>query len=82
MPHYGRFLHVERGKLVESTWMSTSTSGLETTVSVSFEPRAGGTQITINHRGLPDDEGGRGHERGWTYFLGALEQARTRATGS
>ena len=76
MPHYGRFLRLERGKLAEYTWMSKSTHGLETTVSVSFEPRAGGTQVTIQHRGLPDDESGRDHERGWTYFLGLLEKAR------
>ncbi len=75
-PHYGRFLRVDRGKLVEHTWMSESTHGLETQVSIAFEPRAGGTQVTIVHRGLPDDEDGRDHERGWTYLLGQLEKAR------
>ena len=74
-PHFGRFLRVDRGKLVEYTWMSEGTHGLESTVSVSFEARAGGTQVTIVHRGLPDDTGGRDHERGWTHFLGALEKA-------
>ena len=75
-PHYGRFLKLERGKLVEYTWMSNNTHGRETTVSVSFEPRAGGTQVTIQHRGLPDDEDGRDHEEGWEYFLGQLEKSR------
>jgi uncharacterized protein YndB with AHSA1/START domain len=75
-PHYGRFLRVDRGKLVEYTWVSESTHGAETTVSVGFEPRAGGTQVTLVHRGLPNDEDGRDHERGWTYLLGALEKAR------
>jgi uncharacterized protein YndB with AHSA1/START domain len=78
MPHYGRFLKLERGKLAEYTWMSSGTHGLETTVSVSFEPRAGGTQVTIQHRGLPDDEI-QGHTNGWTYFLGALEKSRQRS---
>jgi uncharacterized protein YndB with AHSA1/START domain len=75
-PHYGRFIRVERGKHLEHTWMSENTHGLETTVSISFESQAGGTQVTIHHRGLPDDEDGRGHEDGWSYFLGELEKAR------
>jgi len=78
MPHYGRFLKLERGKLAEYTWMSNGTKGLETTVSVSFEARAGGTQVTIQHRGLPEDEASD-HNDGWTYFLGALEKARQRS---
>ena len=83
LPHYGRFLQIERGELLEHTWMSESTHGLESTVSISFEARAGGTQVTIRHRGLPDDEDGRNHEDGWEYFLGELEKARSaRGTSS
>lgn len=74
-PHYGRFTKLERGKLAEYTWMSPSTNGLESNVSVSFEATGGGTQVTIHHSGLPDDKGGRGHERGWTYLLGELEKS-------
>jgi len=80
-PHYGRFVTIERPRRVVHTWMSESTHGLESTVEISFEPRAGGTQMTIVHRGLPDDESGRGHERGWNYFLTACEeQFAARAT--
>ena len=75
-PHYGRFLKLEHGKLAEYTWMANITHGRETSVSVSFEPRAGGTQVTIQHRGLPDDEDGRDHEEGWEYFLAQLEKSR------
>jgi uncharacterized protein YndB with AHSA1/START domain len=71
--HYGRFLRVDRGKLLEYTWMSENTHGLESRVEISFEARKGGTQVTIVHRGLPDDEDGRNHEKGWAYFLGLLE---------
>ncbi len=49
--------------------MSEHTRGIETTVSVTFEPRQGGTQMTIVHRGIPDDDLGRSHERGWTFLL-------------
>ncbi len=60
---------MERPSAAEHTWMSEHTHGIETLVSVTFEPRAGGTQMTIAHRGIPDDESGRGHERGWTFLL-------------
>jgi hypothetical protein len=43
-------------------------------VSVLFEPRDGGTQMTIVHRGVPDDELGRKHDAGWTWLLSRLER--------
>jgi uncharacterized protein YndB with AHSA1/START domain len=67
--HFGRFTAVERPRAAEHTWMSEHTHGIETTVSVTFEARDGGTQMTILHRGIPDDELGRTHERGWTFLL-------------
>jgi uncharacterized protein YndB with AHSA1/START domain len=54
--------------------MSEYTHGIETTVSVTFEPHDGGTQMTIVHRGVPDDENGRRHEGGWTSLLARIEQ--------
>lgn len=74
-PHFGRFLKLDRGKLVEYTWMSEGTRGSETTVSISFESRDKGTQMTIHHTGLPDDDSGRAHEQGWGYFLGEMEKS-------
>ena len=60
--HFGRFTAIE-GRAPPSTRGCPSTrTGIETTVSVTFEPREGGTQMTIVHRGIPDDEMGRGHE--------------------
>jgi uncharacterized protein YndB with AHSA1/START domain len=66
---FGRFTAIDRPRAVEHTWMSEHTHGIETTVSVTFEPSNGGTQMTIVHRGIPDDDMGRGHERGWTSLL-------------
>jgi uncharacterized protein YndB with AHSA1/START domain len=68
-PHYGRFITVERPRLLIHTWMSENTGGLETMVEVTFENASGGTLMTIVHRGIPDTEGGRTHQNGWTYFL-------------
>src|SRR5712692_5137676 len=35
--HYGRFTDVERPGRIQHTWMSPNTSGLESTVTVTFK---------------------------------------------
>jgi hypothetical protein len=72
--HFGRFTAIDRPRAVEHTWMSEHTHGVETTVSVTFEPRDGGTQMTILHSDVPDDESGGRHEGGWASLLARLEQ--------
>jgi uncharacterized protein YndB with AHSA1/START domain len=74
-PHFGRFVALERAKLVENTWMSRSTKGLETTVRVTFAAKDGGTQVTLVHLGVPDDEMGRQHQGGWDWMLGMLAES-------
>jgi uncharacterized protein YndB with AHSA1/START domain len=74
-PHYGRFLRIERPRLVEQTWMSESTHGLESIVTFSIEPRGGrGSEVTIRHTGLPDAKEVRGHTEGWTSLLQELDK--------
>lgn len=68
-PHYGRFTALKRPARIEHTWMSPNTSGLESTVSVTFEAIGNDTLMTLVHSGLPDTDGGRSHEKGWNYFL-------------
>jgi uncharacterized protein YndB with AHSA1/START domain len=70
-PHYGRFIAIERPRLIEHTWVSEATRGAETIVSVTFEPREGGTEVTLRHR-VSDAEMGRAHEGGWTLLLSML----------
>ena len=72
--HFGRFTAIDRPRVVEHTWMSEHTHGIETTVSVTFEPREGGTEMTIVHLGIPDDDMGRTHERGWTFLLARVAE--------
>jgi uncharacterized protein YndB with AHSA1/START domain len=79
-PHYGRFVQIDRPHKVEYTWMSEATKGVETVVSVIFEPRGDGTEVTLRHSGVPDDEMGRQHKDGWTWVLSML--AERFATGS
>ncbi|HEY6006147.1 MAG TPA: SRPBCC domain-containing protein [Anaeromyxobacter sp.] len=78
-PHYGRFVRLDRPKVVEFTWMSEGTQGVETTVTVKLAPRDGGTQLTLEHVGVPDTELGRGHQEGWTAIVGEIAKALEKA---
>jgi uncharacterized protein YndB with AHSA1/START domain len=69
-PHYGRFTEVERPSRIQHTWVSPNTLGEESTVTVTFKKQGENTLMTLVHSDLPDTEGGRGHEKGWNYFLG------------
>lgn len=73
-PHYGRFLRIERPRSVEYTWVSEATKGVESTVSVTFEPRGDQTEVTLRHTGIPDDELGRQHKDGWRRVLSMLAE--------
>jgi uncharacterized protein YndB with AHSA1/START domain len=68
--HYGRFTEVNRPDGIQHTWVSPSTLGEESTVTVTFEKKGKDTLMTLVHSDLPDTDGGRGHEKGWNYFLG------------
>ncbi len=82
-PHFGRFVRIERPGLMEFTWMSEATKGLESVVTVTFEPRGEETEVTLRHAGVPDDEMGRQHKDGWTWVLSMLaESLATRAQAS
>ncbi len=78
--HYGRFVRLDRGKAIEHTWMSEATRGLESIVSITLEPESGGTKVTLRHTNLPDDDMGRGHQEGWTWFLNTLAQRFEKVT--
>lgn len=71
-PHYGRFIHIDRPRRIEHTWVSEATRGLETLVVLTLEPRDSRTEVTLSHTGLPDAEAVRQHEQGWTSMLSAL----------
>jgi uncharacterized protein YndB with AHSA1/START domain len=77
--HYGRFTEVERPRRVQHTWMSRSTLGEESTVTVTFRKQGENTLMTLVHSGLPDTEGGRGHEKGWNFFLDGFSKKFTDA---
>ena len=72
--HYGMITQLERGNVVQHTWVSQGTQGLESLVTTTFEARDGGTFVKLRHTGVPDDDEGRAHVIGWNFVLGSLAE--------
>jgi uncharacterized protein YndB with AHSA1/START domain len=68
--HYGMFTEVSPPSRIKHTWVSPSTLGEESTVTLTFDKHEDGTRMTLVHSNLPDDQKAKGHEQGWNYFLG------------
>jgi uncharacterized protein YndB with AHSA1/START domain len=75
--HYGRFVRLDKPRIIEHTWVSEATRGIESTVTVTLEPRGNESLLTLRHWNLPDDAMGRRHKDGWTFVVGAISERFT-----
>lgn len=76
-PHYGRFLRLTPGRLVELTWVTGAggTEGAETIVTVELIPEGENrTTLKLTHAGFASAQARDQHRDAWPQVLAQMEQ--------
>lgn len=74
-PHYGRFVELEKNKLVVTTWLTgeNGTDGNETIIRIELTPNDKGTFLRMTHSGFANQKSCQGHIDNWPAALDELE---------
>lgn len=75
-PHYGRFLRLEPGRLIELTWVTGAggTEGAETVVRVEFVKQPRGIRLKLRHSGFAGEAARDRHREAWPAVLARLDE--------
>jgi uncharacterized protein YndB with AHSA1/START domain len=73
-PQHGRFLRLERDRLVEGTLFSASTEGAETVATIKLTFRAARTDLRLTHAVNLDEESKARHTEAWPQVLAYLDE--------
>jgi uncharacterized protein YndB with AHSA1/START domain len=81
---YGEFLEIVRPERVVMSWRwrDGSVDPNESRVNIVLRAIAGGTEVTVTHLLLTDEESRSSHEAGWAGALDKLEALCVRLEGS
>ena len=71
--HRGEYLAIEPPSLLSFTWISASTDGKPSTVTVELREQGTSTELTLTHRRLPASKV-EGHRKGWAEIVRKLEE--------
>jgi len=74
LPHAGTYKEITRHSRLVFTWESPMSVD-SSTVTLTFAPVDGGTEINLHHARFQNEEMRNNHEGGWIAILGKLEVA-------
>jgi uncharacterized protein YndB with AHSA1/START domain len=76
--HYGRFVRLEKDRMIELTWVTSATEGFETLVTVELRPRGPHTLLKLTHSGFPNEGLRVRHAEAWKAVLANQEERMSR----
>lgn len=74
-PHYGRFLQLVPGRLLQMTWVTgtNGTGGAETVLTIELSGLGEATSVKLTHEGFADEMTADQHAKAWPFVLAQLE---------